>query len=78
MVQNHRAISFDWELNGYLLMRNRTQGERNVANDAAQVKAEFEKLRAENEALKKTKQQGLTLKVSEKGGVSIYGLGRCR
>jgi len=37
---------------------------------------ELERLRAENEALKKRSSKGVTIKVSEKGGVSIYGLGR--
>ncbi len=40
------------------------------------MKAELEKLRAENAALKKTSSRGLSLKVSEKGALSIYGLGR--
>ena len=41
------------------------------------VKAELERLRAENEALKKgSRPGGLAIKVSEKGGVSVYGLGR--
>jgi hypothetical protein len=40
------------------------------------VKAELERLRAENAALKSRGQRGVTLKVSEKGGVSVYGLGR--
>jgi hypothetical protein len=40
------------------------------------TKAELERLRAENEALKSRAQRGATLKVSEKGGVSVYGLGR--
>ncbi len=40
------------------------------------LKAELERLRSENEALKKTSAKGLSLKVSEKGGVSVYGLGR--
>ena len=40
------------------------------------LKAELEKLRAENEALKKTKEKGLTMKIGEKGGLSVYGLGR--
>jgi hypothetical protein len=35
-----------------------------------------ERLRAENEALKNKQQRGLTLKVGEKGGVSLYGVGR--
>jgi len=33
-------------------------------------------LRAENSELRKTASQGLSLKVSDKGGVSVYGLGR--
>ena len=40
------------------------------------MKAELERLRAENEALKKRGSKGISMKVSEKGGVSIYGLGR--
>jgi hypothetical protein len=43
-------------------------------NDA--MKAELEKLRAENAALKNRGSKGVSLKVSEKGGVSVYGLGR--
>lgn len=37
---------------------------------------ELERLRRENEALKKSRASGLTMKVSEKGAVSVYGLGR--
>ena len=40
------------------------------------VQAELERLRAENAALKNRATKGMTLKVSEKGGVSVYGLGR--
>ena len=40
------------------------------------TRTELERLRAENAALKKAKEKGLTLKVSEKGAVSVYGLGR--
>jgi len=40
------------------------------------VQAELERLRAENEALKGRAAKGMTLKVSEKGAVSVYGLGR--
>jgi hypothetical protein len=40
------------------------------------MKAELERLRAENSALKKTSAKGLSLKVSEKGALSVYGLGR--
>jgi len=40
------------------------------------VNAELERLRAENAQLKRTANRGVSLKVSEKGGVSVYGLGR--
>jgi hypothetical protein len=40
------------------------------------LKAELERLRAENERLKKRSERTTMLKVSEKGGVSVYGLGR--
>ncbi|MCJ7642719.1 MAG: hypothetical protein MUO29_12585 [Desulfobacterales bacterium] len=40
------------------------------------MKAELERLRAENAALKKTSARGLSLKVSEKGALSVYGMGR--
>jgi hypothetical protein len=40
------------------------------------LKAELERLRAENERLKNRSGRGVSLKVSEKGGVSVYGLGR--
>jgi hypothetical protein len=41
-----------------------------------ELKAELERLRAENEKLKSQSTRGVSLKVSEKGGVSVYGLGR--
>jgi hypothetical protein len=41
------------------------------------LKAELERLKAENERLKTSSRSGSTsLRVSEKGGVSVYGLGR--
>ncbi len=40
------------------------------------LKNELERLRAENERLKKGSARTMSLKVSEKGGVSVYGLGR--
>jgi hypothetical protein len=40
------------------------------------LQAEVEKLRAENAALKARTTRGVSIKVSEKGGVSVYGLGR--
>ena len=40
------------------------------------LRAELERLKRENEALKKGAAKGVSLKVSEKGGVSVDGLGR--
>ncbi|MGA2589083.1 MAG: hypothetical protein ABSH32_04140 [Bryobacteraceae bacterium] len=40
------------------------------------LKAELDRLRAENEALKKPGRGQLSVRVSEKGAVSVYGLGR--
>ena len=40
------------------------------------LKAELERLREENERLKQRGTRAVSLKVSEKGGVSVYGLGR--
>lgn len=42
----------------------------------AEMKAELERLKAENESLKQRTSKGISLKVSEKGGVSVYGMGR--
>lgn len=41
-----------------------------------ELQAEIERLRAENENLKTKSTRGVSIKVSEKGGVSVYGLGR--
>ena len=41
-----------------------------------ELRAELERLRQENAALKKGASRGVSLKVSEKGGLSVYGLGR--
>jgi hypothetical protein len=40
------------------------------------LRSELERLRQENESLKKRAASRVSLKVSEKGGVSVYGLGR--
>ena len=41
-----------------------------------ELKAELERLKAENAALKTRSSKAVSMKVSEKGGVSVYGLGR--
>lgn len=41
-----------------------------------ELKAELERLKAENASLKARGSKGVSMKVSEKGGVSVYGLGR--
>jgi len=41
-----------------------------------ELQAEIERLRAENEKLKKPARGQTSLKVSEKGALSVYGLGR--
>ncbi len=41
-----------------------------------ELKAEVAKLKAEMESLKARTSKGISLKVSEKGAVSVYGMGR--
>ena len=41
-----------------------------------EMKTELERLRKENAALKRGASSGIRLKVSEKGAVSVYGMGR--
>jgi hypothetical protein len=41
-----------------------------------EMKAELERLRKENEALKRPTRGQISMRVSEKGGLSVYGLGR--
>ncbi len=50
-----------------------------ISNSVAteqELKTEIERLRAENESLKKPTRGQTSLKVSEKGALSVYGLGR--
>jgi hypothetical protein len=41
-----------------------------------EMRRELERLKAENEALKAKEKRGTRLQVSEKGGVSLYGMRR--
>jgi hypothetical protein len=42
----------------------------------AELQAELERLKRENETLKARGSRGVTMKVSEKGALSVYGMGR--
>jgi hypothetical protein len=48
----------------------------NLMASEDELKAEIERLRSENESLKKPARGQMSLKVSEKGALSVYGLGR--
>jgi hypothetical protein len=48
----------------------------NLMASEEELKAEIERLRAENQSLKKPSRGQMSMKVSEKGGLSVYGLGR--
>jgi hypothetical protein len=52
-----------------------TRGKGSAMSDE-EMKAELERLRSENAALKKGASSSIRLKVSEKGAVSVYGMGR--
>lgn len=53
-----------------------TNNTSSVTVDIAALQAELAAAKAENEALKAAKERKLTLKVSEKGALSVYGLGQ--
>jgi hypothetical protein len=57
-----------------LVYKSLTQQGVTMSDD--DVKKELERLRNENAALKKGAATGITMKVSEKGGLSVYGMGR--
>jgi hypothetical protein len=47
-----------------------------MSSEEQDIKAELDRLRAENAALKQKRNTSVSMKVSEKGAVSVYGLGR--
>jgi hypothetical protein len=51
-------------------------GAKEIAMSDDDMKAELDRLRRENAALKKGASDGIRMKVSEKGAVSVYGMGR--
>ena len=52
------------------------QGSLKTMPTEEEMQAEIERLRAENETLKKPARGQFGLKVSEKGALSVYGMGR--
>ena len=70
-----QAPSCDLFMNGKNgVIKTCSKKENAMSDDDA--KAELERLRRENEALKKGASDGIRMKVSEKGAVSVYGMGR--
>ncbi len=47
-----------------------------VVQSSDEILAELERLKAENQSLKRARNAGVTFRVSPKGAVSVYGLGR--
>jgi hypothetical protein len=70
-----QALRCDLVMNGDPRRDRITPAKGNVMSDD-DVKAELERLRRENAALKKGASDGIRMKVSEKGAVSVYGMGR--
>jgi hypothetical protein len=60
---------------GIAILAHPTLLEETMADE--EMRAELERLRKENETLRQSAApRAVSLKVSEKGGVSVYGLGR--
>jgi hypothetical protein len=58
------------------LRRDKTMPAKENSMSDDDMKAELERLRRENEALKKGASKGISMKVRDKGGLSVYGMGR--
>ncbi len=58
------------------MSENDQRSEGREAMSDTEMQAELERLRAENAQLKNKDKNGLSLKVSEKGALSLYGMGR--
>jgi hypothetical protein len=70
-----QALCCDLFMNGGRVVIKSCQRKGNAMSDE-DMKAELERLRSENAALKKGASDGIRMKVSEKGAVSVYGMGR--
>ena len=82
MLQGKRALDTAMLGGGTHLFHRieatQSKARRQIVSDMTpeEMKKELERLQAENETLKKRSEKELSLKVSQKGGVSVYGLGR--
>src|SRR6266478_3949919 len=70
-----QTLCCDLFMNGERVVIKSCQRKGNAMSDN-DMKAELERLRSENVALKKGASDGIRMKVSEKGAVSVYGMGR--
>jgi hypothetical protein len=71
-----QALCCDLFMNGERVVIKSCQRKKGTAMSDDDMKAELERLRSENAALKKGASDGIRMKVSEKGAVSVYGMGR--
>src|SRR5437762_12601851 len=71
-VETERLLSLDFGPGTQQSCCSGTPPGRGKMSDE-DLKAELERLRRENEALKQGAVRGVSLKVSAKGGVSVYG-----
>lgn len=73
---NRRVLRSDEDTRHEAFRQQPSSENGDMSMNEAEMKAELERLRAENAQLKTKKKDGLSLKVSDKGAVSLYGMGR--
>ena len=71
-----KSLPLRWDEHVATLASNAALNALEKTMSDEELKAEIERLRSENAALKKGATPGIRMKVSEKGGVSVYGMGR--
>ena len=78
MEQGYVLMSHSGTYLFHRIEATQSKARRQIVSDMTpkEMKKELERLQTENETLKKRSEKELSLKVSQKGGVSVYGLGR--
>ena len=78
MEQGYVLVSHSGTHLFHRIEATQSKARRQIVSDMTpeEMQKELERLQAENETLKKRSERELSLKVSQKGGVSVYGLGR--